>query len=153
MIRFLRLWITFWLGYAIIGYLVVGALYLIAMSGWSDGPSSGRISADVPEKAQQIYSFGVFKHPSLEPILFIKAGKPPWISRTPTEAEQKKYETEIQIYYQHVQSAKARSTLIYLAWVSLVSVILTFIFIVLQKNRETETIEPGHPLNAATRRE
>lgn len=129
MIRFLRLWLLFGIGYAVIGYLFVAGLYFCALSGLSDGPSSGMISPHIPETAQEVYAFGPLGSAWMRQHLFLAPGKAPWISHNPTPEETEIYAKNLEEYYQRVKQSESRRRLIYIAWISLFSFGITGLFV------------------------
>ena len=145
MLRFLRLWLLFGIGYTVIGYLFVAGLYLCALSGWSDGPSSGAISARIPMAAQEVYAFGIFGSPWLSPHLFITPGKPPWISADPKLEETQIYSKNLEEYYQGVKRSESRKRLIYVTWISIVSLGITGLYVFFRPRRMIEQSGPDNP--------
>lgn len=149
MIRFLRLWLLFGIGYAVIGYLFVAGLYLCALAGWSDGPSSGMISTHIPETAQEVYAFGPLGSAWMRQHLFLAPGKPPWISRNPSPEETEIYSKNLEEYYQHVKQSESRRCLIYIAWISIFSFGITGLFVFFRP-KQIEQSGPDNPRPCGT---
>jgi len=148
MTRFIRLWATFWIGYAIVGYFVVGGLYLSTLIGWSDGPSSGLLRARIPRAAQQLYAFGIFNHPTLGAVLSIHVEPPPSIAQDAPPSERDAYKIAIERYYGDVRRSASRRRVIYFTWVSLVSAALALAYVAIRKRKNVEPQRPAEPSSA-----